>query len=305
MKKLNYKSSNSMTKTVTDNLPSNLSKHENGITSTVTTYYSSITIGDILNIIAQKKADAVIKWINSLDYNMENPMIVGTYLTGVFIALKLRENRSIQNIEVLDIYHHLGDLIKSFEDNSKYLSEEKLVNDKTHNNPHYKKILFSNDLSRLKKADALFDTTGLGGLDIKHIKKLNKCKIFLTEDPSSDGSDNLIKDKNLTLTRLKSASAQYKARIFTSGLMSKTSGTMTLTMDVLRKSVEEVLKTNGVLYAVASLDFYEGILFKEKNTEKFLESVNRPAMVVSSINPVQIDKTIIKIIEKIKVEILD
>jgi hypothetical protein len=305
MKKLNYKSSNIMTKPVTDNLPSNLSKHENGITSTVTTYYSSITIGDILNIIAQKKADAVIKWINSLDYNVENPMIVGTYLTGVFIALKLRENRSIQNIEVLDIYHHLGDLIKSFEGNSKYLSEEKLVNDKTHNNHHYKKILFSNDLSRLKKADAVFDTTGLGGLDIKHIKKLNKCKIFLTEDPISDGSDNLIKDKNLTSTRFKSASAKYKARIFTSGLMSKTSGTMTLTMDVLRKSVEEVLKTNGVLYAVASLDFYEGILFKEKNTEKFLESVNRPAMVVSSIKPVQIDKTIIKIIEKIKVEIFN
>ena len=87
--------------------------------------------------------------------------------------------------------------------------------------------------------------------------------------------------------------------------MSKTSGTMTLTMDVLRKSVEEVLKTNGALYAVPSLDFYEGILFKEKNTEKFLKSVNRPAMIVSSIKPVQIDKTLIKIIERIKVEILD
>ncbi len=304
MKKLNSKSSN-MAKTAPNNLSSNLSKCENGITSTVTTYYSSITIGDILNIIAQKKADAVIKWINSIDYNVENPMIVGTYLTGVFIALKLREIHAIQNIEVLDIYSHLGDLIKSFEDNFNYLAKEKLVNDKTHKNPHYNKILFSNDLSHLKKADAVFDTTGLGGLDIKHITKLNKCKIFLAEDPSSDGSDNLIKDKNLTSTRLKSASAQYKARIFTSGLMSKTSGTMTLTMDVLRKSVEEVLKINGVLYAVASLDFYEGILFKEKNTEKFLESVNRPAMVVSSINPVQIDKTIIKIIEKIKVEIFD
>ncbi|MDP1551942.1 MAG: SAM-dependent methyltransferase HcgC family protein [Methanobacteriaceae archaeon] len=302
---MNSKSSKSMTNSVPDNLSSNLSKRENGITSTVNTYYSSITIGDILNIIAQKKADAVIKWINSLDYNVETPMVVGTYLTGVFIALKLRENHSIKNIEVLDIYNHLGDLIKSFEDNFKYLSEEKIVNDKSYKNPHYKKILFSNDLSHLKKADVVFDTTGLGGLDIKHIKKLNKCKIFITEDPCSDGSDNLIKDKNLTSARLKSASAQYKARIFTSGLMSKTSGTMTLTMDVLRKSVEEILKTNGVLYAVASLDFYEGILFKEKNTEKFLESVNRPAMIVSSINPVQIDKTLFKIIEKIKVEILD
>jgi hypothetical protein len=80
---------------------------------------------------------------------------------------------------------------------------------------------------------------------------------------------------------------------------------MTITLDVLRKSIEEVLEKEGVLYVVASLDFYEGILFKEKNVEKFLETLQRPAMVASSLKPVDLDSILNQQMEKITVDIIE
>lgn len=266
-------------------------KLETGITPTITTSYSSLTIWDVIQIIAGKKSDAVMEWLNSLQLTVEKSVIAGTYLTGASIAQKLIQNDSIKQVEVLDIYPHLSKLLDVSWD---FKCQKRHMNTK---------ISFSTDLSRLKTGNIVIDTTGLGGIDIEQVKELNSNKIFLAEDPSSDGSDNLIQQKNFTFSRLEASSAPHKARIFTSGLGSKTSGTMTITLDVLRKSLEDVLKTEGVLYAVASLDFYEGILFKEKNVDKFLEAIQKPAMVVSSINTVDLDNILIKYIDKVKVTI--
>lgn len=272
-------------------------KVETGITSTVTTSYSNLTIWDIIRIIAMKKSDAVVEWLNSIPIAVEKSVIAGTYLTGASLAEKLIQSENSKDVEVLDIYPHLKKLLDVSWDSQSYHLDIK-ENDTA-------KIHFSTDLTHLKNGNMVIDTTGLGGIDIEQVRELNSCEIFLAEDPSSDGSDELIQSKNFTSQRLGASSAPHRARIFTSGLESKTSGTMTLTLDVLRKSLEEVLKEKGVLYAVASLDFYEGILFKQKDTEKFLETINRPAMVVSSLQPVNLDEILTKYIEKVNVTIIE
>jgi hypothetical protein len=271
------------------------SKLETGITSTVTTSYSSMTMWDIIKIIAGKKSDAVNEWIDSLKVQIERFVIAGTYLTGASLAQKLVQMKEIKEVEVLDIYSHLNKLL--------YTSWDVESKDSAVNEINNAKISFSTDLGHLKTGDMVIDTTGLGGIDISQIKELNSYKVFLTEDPSSDGSDDLIQSKNFTQKRIDASSANHRGRIFTSGLGSKTSGTMTLTMDVLRKSLEEVLKEEGVLYAVASLEFYERILFKEENTEKFLETLQRPAMVASSLKPIDLDAILNEQLEKITVTI--
>ncbi|MDP3035552.1 MAG: SAM-dependent methyltransferase HcgC family protein [Methanobacteriaceae archaeon] len=271
------------------------SKIETGITSMVTTSYSSLTIWDIIKIIAGKKSDAVNEWINSLPVQIEMPVVAGTYLTGASLAQKLVQRKEIKEVEVLDIYPHLNELL--------YTSWDVESKDSAVNEINNAKISFSTDLYHLKTGDMVIDTTGLGGIDVNQIKELTSCEVFLAEDPSSDGSDDLIQSKNFTQKRIDASSANHRGLIFTSGLGSKTSGTMTLTMDVLRKSLEEVLKEEGVLYAVASLDFYERILFKEENTEKFLETLQRPAMVASSLKAVDLDTVLAKQLAKIRVTI--
>jgi len=275
---------------------------ETGITSTVTTTYSSLSIWDIIKIIAGKKSEAVNKWINSISTQVERSVIAGTYLTGASLAQKLIKRNEINEVEVLDIYSHLSQLLNaSWEIESEYEPINKINNSENNND----KILFSTNLDHLKTGDMVIDTTGLGGIDVNQVKELNSCHVFLAEDPSSDGSDDLIQSKNFTQQRLEASSAIHRGRIFTSGLGSKTSGTMTLTLDVLRKSIEEVLKKEGVLYAVASLDFYEGILFKEKNVEKFLETLQRPAMVASSLKPIDLDSILNQQMKKITVDIIE
>jgi hypothetical protein len=254
-----------------------------------------MTIGDIIRIITGKKSDAVLEWLNSLPLTIKNPVIAGTYLTGASVAQRLTHLPEIKNILILDIYPHLHQLMDvswDFKDENNIKTEQS-------------KISFSTDLSQLKTGDMVMDTTGLGGIDQEIIEDLKKCEVFLVEDPTSDGSDRLIQAKNFTSSRLEASSAQHKATLFTSGLGSKTSGTMTLTLDVLRKSLNEVLKKEGVLYAVASLDFYEGILFKEKDTKKFLKAIQRPAIVVSSLNSINLDSILIKYLENISSTILE
>jgi len=271
------------------------SKLETGITSTVTTSYSSMTMWDIIKIIAGKKSDAVNEWLNSLPVQIERLVIAGTYLSGASLAQKLVQRIEIKEVKVLDIYPHLNKLLyASWNVESKDSGVAEINN---------AKISFSTDLSHLKTGDMVIDTTGLGGVDINQIKELNSCQVFLAEDPSSDGSDDLIQNKNFTKQRIEASSAKHRGKIFTSGIGSKTSGTMTLVLDVLRKSLDEVLKKEGVLYAVASLEFYERILFKEENAEKFLETLQRPAMVASSLKPIDLDTILNEQLEKITVTI--
>ena len=245
-------------------------KYDTGITSEVFTVTSRMSVEDIIKKITEIKSKVVCNWINSLDITIENSVVVGAYLTGIELSRRLKR---ISNVTVIDIYPHL----------------EKLVEDD---------IEFDSNLIKVKDADLVVDTTGLGGLRPK-ITKLINGNVFLVEDPTSDGSDNLIIQKGNILNRLRLSSSNYKGVLKTEGLNSKTSGTMTLTVEVLRKSLEDVLKRSGVLYGVAGMGFYEGVLFKEKDVDKFLRLIKKPAITVSTLEPISCDEIIEKYLKEI------
>ncbi|AXV36888.1 MAG: DUF1188 domain-containing protein [Methanobacteriaceae archaeon] len=248
---------------------------ERGITDEVFTLLSTIKVCDLVDLIIEKKCLAALNWIKSLDVNIEQSTIIGTYLTGIRLAEILSE---FSKVSVVDINPHLKDMINC-------------------------EIDFYNDLSNIEGSDLVVDTTGLGGISSKVISEYVDSKIFLVEDPTSDGSDKLISQKNDTAKRLKASESQYKGVLTTVGLNSKTSGTMTLTTEILRRSLGDILKTEGVLYAVANMNFYEGLLFKEKDIKKFYRLLNRPSIVISSLKPVAPDKYIEYYIEKIKCKV--
>ncbi len=249
-------------------------RYDTGITSEVFTVTSKMSVEDVIKKITEIKCNAVCEWINSLNVNIENSVILGTYLTGIELSRRLKK---ISNVTVIDIYPHL----------------EKFVG----NN-----VKFNSNLINIKDADLVVDTTGLGGIR-PQIVKLISGNVFLVEDPTSDGSDNLILQKNNTINRLQLSNSDYKGILKTGGLNTKTSGTMTITMEVLRKSLEDVLKNKGVLYSVAGMDFYEGALFKEKDVNKFLSLIKKPALTVSTLEPISCDEIIEKYLKRINSEV--
>ncbi len=258
---------------------------EDGITSTVTTTYSSITVKDILISISQKKAKACIEWIKNIDCEINNPIIAGVYFTGVAVASQLED---FEEIQILDIYEHLLEFIQFY------------YNEVPFKTPH---IGFSNDLELLKDGDLIIDTTGIGGLSDDNIKSLKNCKIFLCENPSSDGSDSLLNKNNNIPNRLNICNAEFKGSINTYGFNSKTSGTMTLTINLLREAMTRINEIDGVLYSASNINFYEKILFKNMDVKKFFKSIDKPAVVVSSITPIDIDTILSELLELIHVEI--
>lgn len=259
---------------------------EEGITSTVTTNYSSITVKDILIEISQKKAKACIDWLETIDYEIKKPIIAGVYFTGVAFASQIEGN--FEEIQILDIYEHLLEFIQFY------------YKEVPFKNPH---IEFSNDLKLLQEGDLIVDTTGIGGLNEEDIKSLKNCKIFLCEDPSSDGTDSLLNEKNNIPNRLRLCNADFKGAIHTYGFNSKTSGTMTLTINLLREAMNKANSIDGVLYSTSNINFYEKILFKEKDVEKFVEFIDKPALVVSSIVPVDVDEILLNLLNLVYAKI--
>ena len=237
--------------------------YDTGITSEVFTVKSNLTVEDIMKIVSLMKCKATIEWINSLDTKIENSVIIGAYLTGIELAKYLKKFSSTTTIE---IYPHIKEIIE---------------ND----------IEFDSNLKKIKDADLVVDTTGLGGLKPEKAKLING-DIFLVEDPTSDGSDIIIKGRSDIIERLKYSKSKYKGILKTYGLNSKTSGTMTITIEILRKSMVDILKRPGVLYAVAGMDFYEKVLFREKNVDKFLYLIRKPAVTFSTLIPFNPDEII-------------
>jgi hypothetical protein len=76
-------------------------------------------------------------------------------------------------------------------------------------------------------------------------------------------------------------------------------------MEVLRKSLDDILKMNGVLYGVAGMNFYEGVLFKEKDYDKFFRLMKEPALITSSLQPLSSDDTLEKYLKKINSKVKD
>lgn len=247
-------------------------KTETGITNTVKSYFSEHTIQDIIETIGKIKTNALIDWLAHKKIKPEKTLIIGAYLTGAMIANKFKE----YNVTIVDKYPHLKCLV----------------------DPN---VTFKKPKTIRGTWDLVVDTTGIGGIKPKKLKI--KTKTFIVESPISDASDPLIKNHDETEKRIKAIKAPLKGILYTNGLNTKTSGTMTLTIEVLRRSLEKILKADGVLYASSQLRFYERILFKEKDCEKFTESIKENAIIASSLKRIDCDTPIKENLRKIKSKI--
>lgn len=254
---------------------------DTGITSEVFTIKSETKLIDIFNNIINKKSEACLNYIDNLNLDKNNKIVVvGTYFTGVGIVKKLSEKYN--NILLIDIYPHLKELLD------------------TPIGGNYKNsINFSTDLELIKTGDVVIDTTGFGGLNVEQSSEIN-AEVFLIEDPVAEDNDSLLKDKNNIHERINAVNASNKAILKTKGINTKTSGTMTLTIGVLTNALQESQKREGVLYSACEMGFFEEVIFKEKNIPKFVELVSKNAMKISTIDPFSCDDLIKTQLDKIE-----
>ncbi|WP_456397434.1 FeGP cofactor biosynthesis guanylyltransferase HcgB family protein [Desulfurobacterium sp.] len=118
-----------------------------------------------------------------------------------------------------------------------------------------------------EKFDVIIDLTGFGGIDVKKGRAGRfKADIIVSEDPSGSGLLETDKKPDFFLKM------NYK---------SKTSGTMTLTVQTVRKLSTRLEELNDVLYAVPNLFFAESLLFNVKSSSGFLDVMEIPAVSVS------------------------
>ena len=254
---------------------------DTGITHEVLTIKSEIKIIDIFNRIIDKKSEACFEYIDSLNLNPNTKItVIGTYFTGVGIVKKLSEKYT--QITLIDIYPHLEDLL--------YTNiGGQLKND----------IKFSSDLDLIYNGDIVIDTTGFGGINVEQSSKFD-VDAFLIEDPVAEDNDELLKNKNNIHDRLNAVKSPNKSIIKTKGIDTKTSGTMTLTIGVLTNVLNQISKKEGVLYSACEMGFFEEVIFKEKNIDKFVELTDKKAVKVSTINPFDLDEIILEEISKIE-----
>ena len=276
---------------------------DTGISSEVFTVKSTIKLVDIFNLILEKKASSALDLFNGLIdkeiINKESPIvIIGTYFTGIAIAKYLSCN-NYDDITLVDIYPHLEGLIDSKLGNP--IIEEEDGKDSFSEN--FKNIKFSSDLNLIKNADIVIDTTGLGGINESQSGAIYT-KVFLIEDPIAEENDALLKEKNNIYKRASLVNSYHKYVLKTKGLNTKTSGTMTFTIDVLRQSMNRILAKEGVLYCASEMTFYEEIIFKEKDLDKFFKLIESPVIKVSTIRPFDCDDIIKEFIDEIYSEIL-
>ena len=282
----------------------NVQDYDTGISSEVFTVKSSIRLIDIFNLILEKKANAVLDLFNDLvEKEIINRnssiVIVGTYFTGIAIAKYLSYN-DFDDITIVDIYPHLEGLIDSKLGNPLI---EKGGEKDNYFIESFRNIKFSSDLDLIKNADVVIDTTGLGGLNESQSEAIYT-KVFIIEDPIAEDNDPLLNDKNNIYNRVSLVNSYNKYVLKTKGLNTKTSGTMTLAIDVLRQSMNEILSREGVLYCSSEMTFYEEVIFKEKDLDKFFRLIESPVIKVSTILPFDCDDIIKDFIDEIHSEIL-
>ena len=254
---------------------------DTGITSEVYTIKSETKLIDIFNGIISKKSNVVYDYIESLNIDIDSKIVViGTYFTGVGIVKKL--SQKYENILLIDIYPHLEELL--------YTPIGGTLKNK---------IEFSSDLDLIYSGDIVIDTTGFGGITIEQSSEFD-VKAFIIEDPVAEDNDELLKHKNNTHERLSAVKSPNKKIIKTKGINTKTSGTMTLSIGVLTNVLNECLKKEGVLYSACEMGFYEEVIFKEKNVEKFVKLVDRNVLKISTINPFSCDDIILEELNKIE-----
>ncbi len=258
---------------------------DTGITSEVFTIKSETKLIDIFNDIIFKKSEAVFNYIEGLNLDINTKIVViGTYLTGVGIVKKLSEK--YDNILLIDIYPHLEELLHTELGGSLKSPIE-----------------FSSDLNLIYSGDIVIDTTGFGGINVEQSSKFN-VEAFIIEDPVSEDNDELLKAKNNIHERLKAVNSPNKAVIKTMGINTKTSGTMTLAIGILKNLLNKCHGKDGVLYSACEMGFFEEVIFKEKDIGKFIELANANAFKISTINPFDLDELIEEELDKINSEMV-
>lgn len=258
---------------------------DTGITSEVLTIKSEIRLIDIFNEIISKKSEVVFEYIESLNVDTNTRIIViGTYFTGVGIVKRLSEK--YENILLIDIYPHLEELLSTD------------LGGNLRNN-----VEFSSDIDLIYSGDIVIDTTGFGGITPEQSSKLD-VEAFVIEDPVAEDNDVLLKNKNNIHERLDEVNCLNNAIIKTKGINTKTSGTMTLAIGVLTNLLNRFHEMEGVLYCACEMGFFEEVIFKQKNIEKFIELTDVSAFKVSTIKPFDLDQVIVEEISKINSEMI-
>lgn len=252
---------------------------ETGITETVTTVFSQYSFLNIIELICEKKIQGVLSWLDEKNLDPAHCLIIGSYLTGIRLANYLIHSTQVT---VLDIYPHLRGFF-------------------------HPDIRFVTDIKEIIKDefDVIINTTGLGGITSQELALFHPPKAFIIEDPCSDGSDQYTRNISNLLSQMSIYPSSMCGIIKTDGLMTKTSGTMTLTLEVVKKSMKEVESKEGVLYSSSTLDFFERILFKDKNPDLFLEVLSKPALVASSLKNLDINYVIENVLSCINSRLLD
>ena len=163
-------------------------------------------------------------------------------------------------------------------------------------------VEFSSDLNLIYEGDVVNDTTGFGGISVEQSSGFD-VDAFIIEDPVAEDNDMLLEKKNNVHDRLDAACAENKAVIKTKGIETKTSGTMTLGIGVLTNALNKCLEREGVLYSACEMCFFEEVIFKEQDIDKFMTLVDRPALKVSSIKPFSCDELIREELDKINCDL--
>jgi hypothetical protein len=249
-------------------------KKEAGITPYVQTYYSHYSLLNIIEILSEKKIQSILLWLKEKSVNLENCLIIGSYLTGLRLANYICDKCQVT---VLDIHPHLQGFL----------------------NPT---VNFIHSISQVKDKyfNVIVDTSGLGGINPDSLNALKKPECFIVEEPCSDGSDRYIQDFSQAKKLVDSMNILNSGLLYTYGLNSNTSGTMTLTIEVIRRSMETALSNDGVLYCTTHLDFFEGILFNEKDSVTFLKKLSAPALITSSLKEINCDSILEKTLSCVK-----
>ena len=74
---------------------------------------------------------------------------------------------------------------------------------------------------------------------------------------------------------------------------------MTLAIGVLTNVMNMISKKEGLLYSACEMGFFEEVIFKEKDIDKFIELTNVSALKVSTISPFNSDDIINEELNKI------
>ncbi|NPA62535.1 MAG: DUF1188 domain-containing protein [Methanococci archaeon] len=238
-----------------------------GITEMVKTIDTKTRVVDVINEIAKKKYHAIRDFLEGEEF--KEVVIFGVYLWGNYTAQMI--SKCADKVYLVDIHEFMKGFVPN-NNNIKFLSlnEFKLKCMRKEVNP-----------------DLIIDLTGLGGLDKDFLSKFTP-EVFIVEDPRGV-FDVDIYEADDTYDRISPFINNAKIGIlktYRKARVSKTSGTMTLTIDTIVDASREITALDGVLYAIPNLRYYEGILFHENDTHKFLSEISQPAITISTLNDV-------------------